>query len=282
MSGHTHTYRKREKSAQGGESQNIMCILWSKQKVIRPGKTASQTGNHTIYEHNMLPGWFGWCFPDKQIPSVINNPAAGKRDWPNECSINQKDARLPPTSCIHSPTLLFHLFPSLEFLFRLSGKQYVLDRQREQDITACVKKNTLIRDMAVLSVAGTFCLSHLLSLTHSSPVVSCEPLSLSLYGRCFQCGCRSVWEWVQLSEISICIHGRGRNASHWFRVELQSECVSVCAHVWSSPVVNFVTSSTLPTGQLSLKAYKLKGFGSLLSSPHSSWFGEVHRPASVS
>ena len=68
--------------------------------------------------------------------------------------------------------------------------------------------------MAVLSVAGTFCLSHLLSLTRGSPVVSCEPLSLSLYGRCFQCGRRSVWEWVQLSKISICLYERGRNVSH--------------------------------------------------------------------
>lgn len=48
----------------------------------------------------------------------------------------------------------------LEFLFCLSGKQYVLDRHREQNIAVCVK-NKLIRGIAVFSVASTFCLSHL-------------------------------------------------------------------------------------------------------------------------
>jgi len=47
--------------------------------------------------------------------------------------------------------------------------------------------------MAVLFVASTFYLSHRLSLTSSSPVVSYVVHSLTLHGRCFpcMCGCKS-------------------------------------------------------------------------------------------
>lgn len=92
--------------------------------------------------------------------------------------------------CVHSPSL-FHLVPFLDFLFRLSGEQYVLDREKEQTITVTVKKTTkknlLIRAIAVLSVADTLCLSHPRSLLHASPVVSFKADSFFCYGSCYLC-----------------------------------------------------------------------------------------------
>lgn len=160
MSGHTpHTHRERKKNARKVKEYNVYTVKQTKSHKAK--ETTPCSGNHTIYEHNTRQRWFGWCFPDKQIPFAINNPAAGKRDRPNECSINQEDVRLPPTSYIHSPTLLFHLFPSLEFLFCLSGKQCVLDRHGEQDIRGRVKKQADQRHGCPL------CCRYILSVTSS-------------------------------------------------------------------------------------------------------------------
>lgn len=205
-----------------------------------------------------------------QIPSAINNPAAGIRDRPNECSINQKDKRpaTPPTCILYSSSALsFHLFPSPELLFHLSGGNSVV-------LTVVEKKTPLDR---VKKQCDQRCdypsLSHLLSVTRSSPVVSCAAPVCSV----FMADVSLIQEGVRVGVIkrniclclllSVCLSGSG------------SGMARACKN---PPVVNCVTSSTFPTGQLLLKAYRLNGLGSLLSSPHSSWFGEVHRPARVS
>lgn len=113
----------------------------------------------------------------------------------------------PNTSYICPPTFLFHLFPLLEFLFCLLGKQYVLDRHREQNITACVKKQNDQRH------GCPFCCQYILSVTSS---VLCHtahlwlvvcPTHSRLYGRCFPCRCVCGSKGV-LSEISACIYVR--------------------------------------------------------------------------
>lgn len=161
-----------------------MCIVRSKQKVIRSWKQSSCTGNHTQYV-SVTRGRDGSAV----VFFYIKQSCRWKRDRPNECSISQEDVRLPPTSYIHSSTLLFHLFPLLEFVFCLLGKQYVPDRLKEQNKTACVKEQADHRH------GCPFCcwyiLSHLLFLPHCSPVVNREPCSLHLYGRFFH-----VWECV--------------------------------------------------------------------------------------
>lgn len=135
-----------------------MCILQSKQTVTRAGKTTPRMGNHTMHECSVRQRRVCWCarVSHKHTPCVTNNPAAGKRDRPNECSIKQKDRR--PR---WHPVLSYPIsFPRFSFYFVSRGNSMFLTGRGKKTEPA-VLKNNVIRGMAVLSVASKSCLSQL-------------------------------------------------------------------------------------------------------------------------
>lgn len=158
MSGHA---QRRGKQSTGRRLDDGVCSLKQTQG---PAYSTSNRKSHVAA--TVRP-----CFPDKQVPSAQRRPAPGKRDGPDERLNNHKDTRLPPPPIRNLSSSV--AFPRSSFYSVSRGNSMFLTDTGNKTQQP-VLRNTLIRAAAVLCAAGTFCLSHLLSLSRGSPVVSCE------------------------------------------------------------------------------------------------------------
>lgn len=161
---HTDTHVQTERKLHSGRELEYNVYIVKQTKSHKARETTPCTGNHTIFEHNALLRLFGWCFSHKHILSVINNTAGGKRDRPNECSINQKDVR-PRQHPIFILLLSYSIsFPCLSFYFVSRGNSMFLTDRGNKTQQSVLKKQDDHRH------GCPFCCQYFLSVTSSLSV----------------------------------------------------------------------------------------------------------------